>query len=83
MQVDPYLLVYFVVQYFFIVVAPVFLAAAIYFAFGRLILLVGSASPVRPRLIFGIFLAFDIVTTIIQVDCYFLHLIAVISLPTQ
>lgn len=56
------------VQYFFIVTAPVFLSAAIYLAFGRLVqLLAPSSPPIRPRALFLTFLAFDIVTTIIQI----------------
>lgn len=56
------------VQYFFIVTAPVFISAAIYLAFGRLLKHVaGDQAPVSPRAVFSIFLAFDIVTTIIQI----------------
>ena len=59
---------YFVVQYFFIVVAPVFFAAAIYIGLTRLITLGGRhISLLPPRVIFAIFLSLDIVTIIIQI----------------
>ncbi|KAK9866144.1 hypothetical protein WJX84_010654 [Apatococcus fuscideae] len=68
-QVDPYLLPYFMCQYFFIVVALVFFAAAIYLALSWLLLGVSGRHkpPVSPRLILIIFVCFDIVCTIIQV----------------
>ncbi len=69
LQVDPYFLPYFMCQYLFIVVAPVFFAAAIYLALSWLLLGVSGRHkpPVSPRLILIIFVCFDIVCTIIQV----------------
>ena len=59
---------YFVVQYFFIVVAPVFFAAAIYVGLTRLITLGGRhLSLLPPRTVFAIFLSFDIITIIVQI----------------
>jgi hypothetical protein len=67
-KVNPYKLNYFVLQYFFIVVAPVMFSAAIYIAFGRLLMIVGpKRAPVRPRPVFLTFLLFDIITTGVQV----------------
>lgn len=59
---------YFVVQYFFIVVAPVFFAAAIYLVLQRLIWSAGpSVSPLSPKAVFAIFLTLDIITIIMQI----------------
>ncbi|KAK9824890.1 hypothetical protein WJX74_003585 [Apatococcus lobatus] len=68
-QVDPYFLAYFVCQYFFIVVAPVFFAAAIYLDLSRLIAGItgNNKPPVSPRLILAIFVTFDVITTIVQI----------------
>ena len=56
-------------QYFFIVVAPVILAIAIYVCLSRLISLVGARySPLlKPRTILIIFLTCDVVATIMQI----------------
>lgn len=71
---DPYRVTYFVVQYFFIVVAPVFISASIYVCLNQLIrwasaegLTVGPRSLLRPKVILWIFITADVVTTIIQV----------------
>ena len=68
LQVDPYRLTFFVVQYFFIVVAPCFFSAAIYLIFGSFLELAKFANRwFTPRRILIIFVACDAVTTIIQV----------------
>lgn len=65
---DPYNVIYFVVQYFFIVCAPVFLSAAIYVVLSRFIQLAGrSFAPLPPRVIITVFVILDVVTTGIQV----------------
>lgn len=56
------------VQYFFIVVAPVFFSAAIYTIISVLINVVGREyAPMGPRLILAIFITSDVVATIVQV----------------
>ena len=65
---DPYAVVFFVVQYFFIVVAPVLFSAAIYTVLSMLIEAVGREhAPLRPRLILVLFIASDVVATAVQV----------------
>ena len=65
---DPYSVLYFVLQYFFIVVAPVFFSAAIYTVLSVLINRLGRAyAPLAPRIILGVFIACDVVATIVQV----------------
>ena len=65
---DPYRLTFFVVQYFFIVVAPCFFSAAIYLIFGSFLELAEVANRwFTPRRILAIFVFCDAVTTIIQV----------------
>jgi hypothetical protein len=67
-RVNPYKVSYFVVQYFFIVVAPVFFAAAIYTILSLLINATGRQyAPLKPRLILWIFITCDIVATIVQI----------------
>lgn len=67
-QKDPYNIIYFVVQYFFIVCAPVFLSAAIYVVLSRFIQMAGrSFAPLPPRVIITVFVILDVVTTGIQV----------------
>lgn len=67
-KVDPYRVNFFVLQYFFIVVAPVFFAAAIYTVLSILINVTGpSYAPMRPKLILWIFITCDVVATIIQI----------------
>lgn len=65
---NPYTVEYFVIQYFFIVVAPVFFSASIYAIISVLIGRVGrECSPLPPKLILWIFITCDVVATIIQV----------------
>lgn len=67
-RVNPYKVNYFVIQYFFIVVAPVFFAAAIYTILSRLINATGRQyAPLKPRIILWVFITCDIVATIIQI----------------
>lgn len=67
-QKDPYSVVYFVVQYFFIVCAPVFLSAAVYVVLSRFIQVAGrSYTPLPPKWIVIIFVVLDVVTTGIQI----------------
>lgn len=58
------------IQYFFIVVAPVFFAAAIYTVLSVLIRATPDGSrhaPLRPKLILWIFITCDVVATVIQI----------------
>ncbi len=71
---DPYLVTDFVVQYFFIVVAPVFISASIYVCLSKLIRLAGAEGfdvqshfLLRPKVLLWVFITADVVTTIIQV----------------
>jgi hypothetical protein len=67
---NPYKVSYFVIQYFFIVVAPVFFAAAIYTVLSVLIRAVPDGvrhAPLRPKLILWIFITCDVVATVIQI----------------
>ena len=72
---DPYHVTYFVLQYFFIVTAPVFITASIYVTLNKLISWARSAGFeggttrhwLRPKMIFWGFLTCDIVSTILQV----------------
>ena len=67
-KVDPYRVTFFVVQYFFIVVAPVFFSAAIYTIITVMIDRVGREyAPAPPKLILGVFITSDVVATIIQI----------------
>ncbi len=67
-QQDPYSVPWFVVQYFFVVIAPVFFSAAIYTIVSALINTYGSKySPLPPKVILGIFITCDVVATIIQI----------------
>ena len=67
-QKDPYSIIYFVVQYFFIVCAPVFFSAAIYVVLSRFINKAGRAyAPFPPRLIVIVFVTLDVLTTGIQI----------------
>lgn len=79
-QNDPYNIIWFVVQYFLIVVAPVFISASIYISINRLIAWATSigfngASDrdqgrrwwLSPKLIFWGFITADVVTTIMQI----------------
>lgn len=75
---DPYNIFYFVVQYFMIVTAPVFLSASIYVCLSRLITWAtnegfdlqasrGPAQRIRPRAILWGFISCDVISTIIQI----------------
>lgn len=67
-QQDPYSVPFFVVQYFFIVVAPVFFSAAIYTIISVMINRVERQyAPLPPNDILGIFITCDAVATVIQV----------------
>jgi hypothetical protein len=65
---DPYNLNFFVINYFFIVTAPVFLAAGIYTILSVQINRLGRQfSPLPPRFILAFFITSDAVATILQV----------------
>ncbi|KAJ4990995.1 Sphingoid long-chain base transporter RSB1-like protein 7 [Stagonosporopsis vannaccii] len=67
---NPYKVSYFVIQYFFIVVAPVFFAAAIYTVLSILIRATPDGAhhaPLRPKLILWIFITCDVIATVIQI----------------
>ena len=67
-KVDPYRVVFFVVQYFFIVVAPVFFSAALYTVLSILITVTGREhAPLPPKVILWIFITCDVIATIIQI----------------
>jgi len=67
-HVDPYRLIFFILQYFFIVTAPVLLSAGIYTILSVLINRVGRQhSPLPPKWILGIFITCDSVATVVQV----------------
>ena len=70
--VSPFKVVYFVIQYFTIVVAPVFFSAAFYLALSlairRLPYGIGHGLlSFSPRIFVGVFIAADVVTTVIQI----------------
>lgn len=65
---DPYHLLYFILNYFFIVTAPVFLAAGIYTTLSALIPRLGRQySVVPPKAILWFFVTSDVIATITQV----------------
>ena len=71
---DPYSVIYFVVQYFFIVVAPVFISASIYVCLNKLIRWAAvegfDTRPrawLRPKMILWGFVACDVVATVLQI----------------
>src|ERR1700761_4576627 len=67
-EVDPYRVIFFVLQYFFIVVAPVLFSASIYAVLSVLIWRTGlQFSPIPPRTIIWIFVISDVVATVIQI----------------
>lgn len=67
-QQNPYSVPYFVVQYFFIVVAPVLFSAAIYTIVSVMINIYGREfAPLPPKAVLGIFITCDVVATIVQV----------------
>ena len=67
-QQDPYSVPWFVVQYFFIVIAPVFFSAAIYAIVSVLINTYGREySPIPPIVVLAVFITSDVVATIVQI----------------
>lgn len=65
---DPYAVTWFVLQYFFIVTAPVFLSAGIYSVLSVLIEKVGREySPIPPKVLLGVFISSDAVMTVVQI----------------
>lgn len=67
---NPYNVINFIVQYFFIVVAPVFLSGGIYTTLTSLIKMLGQhSSPLglSRKAIIGVFVSADVVATIVQV----------------
>lgn len=67
-QKNPYNLIYFILNYFFIVTAPVFLAAGIYTILSALIHRLGRRySPVPPKFVLWFFITSDVIATITQV----------------
>jgi RTA1 like protein len=67
-RVNPYSVLNFVIQYFFIVVAPIFFSAAIYTVLTVLITRTRREyAPLGPKMILWIFITCDVVATITQV----------------
>ncbi|KAK3387958.1 RTA1 like protein-domain-containing protein [Podospora didyma] len=67
-KVNPYNLIYFIIQYFFIVTAPVFLSAGIYTILSALIHRLGREhSVLPPKVILWIFVTCDAVATVAQI----------------
>ena len=67
-QQDPYSVPWFVVQYFFIVVAPVFFSAGIYTIVSVLINTYGHKySTIPPKVVLGVFITCDVIATIVQI----------------
>jgi len=67
-KVNPYNLIYFIIQYFFIVTAPVFLAAGVYTILSALIERLGREhSVLRPKVILWFFITSDAIATITQI----------------
>ncbi|EGP87264.1 uncharacterized protein MYCGRDRAFT_42167 [Zymoseptoria tritici IPO323] len=67
-QQDPYSVPWFVVQYFFIVVAPVMFSAAIYTLVSVMIDIYGRQyAPLPPKVVLAVFITCDVAATIIQV----------------
>ncbi|KAL8673193.1 MAG: hypothetical protein Q9168_002385 [Polycauliona sp. 1 TL-2023] len=71
---DPYMIPYFVVQYFFIVVAPVLISASIYVCLSKLMRWADNVGfktqlgfLLQPKLLLWVFITADVVTTVIQV----------------
>ncbi|KAK7421323.1 hypothetical protein QQX98_002217 [Neonectria punicea] len=65
---DPYHLLYFILNYFFIVTAPVFLTAGIYTILSALIPRLGRYySFVPPRAILWFFITSDVIATVVQI----------------
>ncbi|GAB1312722.1 Sphingoid long-chain base transporter RSB1 [Madurella fahalii] len=67
-KANPYNLIYFILQYFFIVTAPVFLAAGIYTILSALIHRLGRAySLLPPTVVLWFFISSDVIATITQI----------------
>ncbi|GKT41099.1 sphingoid long-chain base transporter RSB1 [Colletotrichum spaethianum] len=67
-KANPYNLIYFILNYFFIVTAPVFLAAGIYTILSALINRLGRQySPLPPKFILWFFITSDVIATITQI----------------
>lgn len=67
-KVDPYSSTFFVLQYFFIVIAPLGFSAALYAVLSVAISRVGRQyAPIPPLLILGAFVAADVAATVLQV----------------
>ncbi|KAM0561672.1 hypothetical protein ACHAPJ_002840 [Fusarium lateritium] len=65
---DPYHLLYFILNYFFIVTAPVFLAAGVYTILSALIPRLGRRySFLPPKFILWFFITSDVIATVVQV----------------
>jgi hypothetical protein len=67
---DPYRLTYFVLNYFFIVTTPVFLAVGIYTILSILIREIADGrrySLIPPNVILGFFITSDVISTIVQI----------------
>jgi hypothetical protein len=68
-KVNPYNLIYFILQYFFVVTAPVFLAAGIYTILSAMIHRLGREhSLLPPKLILWIFITSDAIATVTQIS---------------
>ncbi|KAF9876999.1 RTA1 like protein [Colletotrichum karsti] len=66
---NPYNLIYFILNYFFIVTAPVFLAAGIYTILSALIHRLGRRySPLPPRFVLWFFITSDAIATVAQIS---------------
>ncbi|CEJ91935.1 hypothetical protein VHEMI07617 [[Torrubiella] hemipterigena] len=64
---DPYNLIYYIINYFFIVTAPVVMSASIYTILSTLINHLGREySALPPRVILWFFISSDVVATIVQ-----------------
>lgn len=67
-KLDPYHLIYYIINYFFIVTAPVLMAAGIYTILSVLIKrLGGKYSPFPPKSILWFFITSDAIATVVQV----------------
>ncbi|WPH02303.1 Hypothetical protein R9X50_00516500 [Acrodontium crateriforme] len=67
-QQDPYNVTWFVCQYFFIVVAPVFFSGSIYAVVSSMINIYGRQyAPMPPKVVLGVFITCDVITTIVQI----------------
>lgn len=71
---NPYNVIYFVVQYFFIVTAPVFISATIYVCLSRLIwwsrqqeFNSKARKWLKPKLILWVFIGADVIATVLQI----------------